>query len=85
MSEPQARKPVGTAKPAATAAPAATNPDDDLLEFLGSLDDDTDDAGEWLQFLSRTDLDKAINTRTPTSTTVRKPGPAAAARPEAKP
>ncbi len=83
MSEPQAQKPPGTVKPAATAT--ATDADDDLLEFLGSLDDDTADAGEWLEFLSRTDLDKAIGNRAPRSSTARKTGPAATTRPEAKP
>jgi hypothetical protein len=44
----------------------ATDSDDDLLEFLGSLDDDGDDenaAKDWLEFLARTDLDAAASRR----------------------
>ena len=49
-------------KPAA-ATPAATKPaavpeaDDDLLEFLGSVDSDTGDE-DWLEYLSQTDVAK---------------------------
>jgi hypothetical protein len=46
------------AKPAA-AAPEA---DDELLEFLGSVDSDTEDE-DWLDYLSQTDLVKAAKAR----------------------
>jgi hypothetical protein len=56
---PTAAKPVSPPKPAPTDAA-----DEDLLEFLGSLDDaDAEDAGEWLEFLARADLDKVARAR----------------------
>ena len=46
-------------EPAAGAAPPTTRPavDDDLLEFLGSIGDATEE-GDWLDFLWNTDIDK---------------------------
>jgi hypothetical protein len=41
--------------PPATADEAAV--DDELIEFLGSIDDTTEE-GDWLDFLSNTDIDK---------------------------
>ena len=47
-------------KPAATppAKPATPEADDELLEFLGSVDSETGDQ-DWLDYLSRTDVGKA--------------------------
>lgn len=48
------------ALPPAKAPPAAPDEaavDDDLLEFLGSIGDTTEE-GDWLDFLSNTDIDK---------------------------
>jgi hypothetical protein len=46
-------------KPAETAKPAAPAPevDDELLEFLGSVDADSEDE-DWLDYLSQTDIAK---------------------------
>ncbi len=46
-----------TAKPVTPAAP-----DDELLEFLGSVDSDTDDEA-WLDYLSQTDIVKVARAR----------------------
>jgi hypothetical protein len=43
-----------TAKPA---KPAVHEADDELLEFLGSVGEESD--GEWIDYLSRTDISKA--------------------------
>jgi hypothetical protein len=66
-----------TKKPAATAAstaakPAAVQPakpavheaDDELLEFLGSVGEESD--GEWIDYLSKTDLSKAAKAKATT-------------------
>jgi hypothetical protein len=47
-------------KPAATtpAKPAAPEADDELLEFLGSVDSETGDQ-DWIDYLSQTDIAKA--------------------------
>jgi hypothetical protein len=42
----------------AAAADAATAPDDQLLEFLGAVETTDEESGDWLDFLSRTDIDK---------------------------
>ena len=50
-------------KSAATAPPAAVAaPDDELLEFLGSLDSETGDE-DWLDYLSQTDIAKAAKVK----------------------
>ena len=55
---------VAAARPAADARPAAAAPsaaadevDQDLLEFLGSVDTQTDDSS-WFEFLRSTDIGK---------------------------
>jgi hypothetical protein len=51
----------GTAKKPAATTPAKPPPpeaDDELLEFLGSVDSETGDQ-DWLDYLSRTDIGKA--------------------------
>lgn len=54
-----ATAPTPTPAPARSApAPAADEVDDELLEFLGSVGDDKDDGGDWLDFLASTDVDK---------------------------
>ena len=46
-------------KPVAGKAPEVEEQvDDELLEFLGSVGEDTDDGGDWLDFLASTDVDK---------------------------
>jgi hypothetical protein len=52
------------AAPAPTATPAAPSADDELLEFLGSVDEETD--GEWIDYLSKTDISKASKAKTST-------------------
>ena len=54
-------------KPAANAAPAkpavtTTTADDELLEFLGSVGEESD--GEWIDYLSKTDISKAAKAKT---------------------
>lgn len=49
-----ATQPPSAKTPAATPPPAA---DDELLEFLGSVDAEGADE-DWLEFLSRTDIEK---------------------------
>jgi hypothetical protein len=56
VTPPSAKKPA----PAASPAPATTpvpEADDELLEFLGSVDADTGDQ-DWIDYLSRTDVGK---------------------------
>lgn len=51
--KPPATKPASTPAPAnAKKPPAAPQPDDDLLEFLGSVDQGDDD---WIDYLAQTD------------------------------
>ncbi|MFO1426647.1 MAG: hypothetical protein U1F11_06660 [Steroidobacteraceae bacterium] len=45
------------------AADRAPTPDDELLEFLGSVDAGGDDGDDWLDFLSSTDVDKVAKRR----------------------
>jgi hypothetical protein len=52
------------AAPAPTAKPAAPSADDEFLEFLGSVDEETD--REWIDYLSKTDISKAAKTKTGT-------------------
>jgi hypothetical protein len=54
-----AKKPVASAAPA---KPAVTAADDDLLEFLGSVGEESD--GEWIDYLSKTDIAKAAKAKT---------------------
>ena len=64
-----ARKPAASAastpasKPAtaSTAKPATASADDELLEFLGSVGEDAD--GEWIDYLSKTDISKVSRAR----------------------
>ncbi len=42
----------------ASAPEAAAAPDDQLLEFLGSVESTDEESGDWLDFLSRTDIDQ---------------------------
>jgi hypothetical protein len=52
--------PPAKATPPAKASPAAPDEaavDDDLIEFLGSIGDSAEE-GDWLDFLSNTDIDK---------------------------
>ena len=64
-----ARKPAASAastpasKPAtaSTAKPATASADEELLEFLGSVGEDAD--GEWIDYLSKTDISKVSRAR----------------------
>jgi hypothetical protein len=64
-AKPTAAKPTA-AKPAAVqpAKPAVHEADDELLEFLGSVGEESD--GEWIDYLSKTDLSKAAKARATT-------------------
>ncbi len=53
--------------------------DDELLEFLGSVDTASDD-GEWIEYLSETDINKV--TAKPDNPTVVAAKPAAPSQPE---
>ena len=66
-----AKKPAATAtstaaKPTAVkpATPAVHEADDELLEFLGSVGEESD--GEWIDYLSKTDLSKAAKAKATT-------------------
>ena len=52
-----AGKPAAATKTAPAAKPAAPAADDDLLEFLGSVDSDSGDQ-DWIDYLSQTDIAK---------------------------
>ena len=66
VKKPAASATSPASKPAAapTAKPAAPSADDELLEFLGSVDEETD--REWIDYLSKTDISKAAKTKTGT-------------------
>lgn len=61
----QAEEPNDTAKKPASSAtasrPAAPSADEELLEFLGSVDEEAD--GEWIDYLSKTDISKAAKAK----------------------
>jgi hypothetical protein len=66
-----AKKPAATAtstaaKPATEkpAKPAVHEADDELLEFLGSVGEESD--GEWIDYLSKADLSKAAKAKATT-------------------
>lgn len=58
-----ANKPAASA-PSAASKPSATSADDELLEFLGSVDEESD--GEWIDYLSKTDIPKAAKAKSKT-------------------
>jgi hypothetical protein len=62
-----AKKPAASA-PSAASKPTATSADDELLEFLGSVDEESD--GEWIDYLSKTEIPKAAKAKgkTPAAT-----------------
>jgi hypothetical protein len=70
-----------------THKPATSSPDDELLEFLGSVDPASDgvqpDDGSWIEYLSQTDIGKVA--AKPDSPTVVAAKPAAPASPPPKP
>jgi hypothetical protein len=53
-----------------TRKPAPPTPDDELLEFLGSVDPASDtvqpDDGSWIEYLSQTDIGKVAKPGNPT-------------------
>lgn len=55
-----------TSKPVAAtpAKPAVHEADDELLEFLGSVGEESD--GEWIDYLSKTDISKAAKAKATT-------------------
>jgi hypothetical protein len=53
-----AKKPAASATAAKPAAPSA---DEELLEFLGSVDEESD--GDWIDYLSKTDISKAAKAK----------------------
>jgi hypothetical protein len=52
----------------APAQPAATAPDDELLEFLGSVDSEGGDEA-WLEYLSQADIGRVARGRKPATAT----------------
>jgi hypothetical protein len=63
-----------------TRKPANPAPDDELLEFLGSVDPASDtahpDDGSWVEFLSQTDIGNVAKTGNPTVVAAKPPTPA---------
>jgi hypothetical protein len=63
-----------------TRKPAAPASDDDLLEFLGSVDPASDavqpDDGSWIDYLSQTDINRVAKPANPTVAAAKPPGPA---------
>jgi hypothetical protein len=63
-----------------THKPANPTPDDDLLEFLGSVDPASDtahpDDGSWVEYLSQTDIGKVAKPGNPTVVAAKPPTPA---------
>ena len=53
---------VGPAAKAANAPGPATGADDELLEFLGSVDTDTGDQ-DWIDYLAQTDVSKVAQAK----------------------
>jgi hypothetical protein len=60
--------------------PAAPSNDDDLLEFLGSVDSPSDsgqpDDGSWIDYLSQTDINRVAKPGNPSVVASKPPGPA---------
>jgi len=56
-----AKKPAASATSAPAKPAATTAADDELLEFLGSVGDDAD--GEWMDYLSKTEIPKAAKAK----------------------
>jgi hypothetical protein len=63
-----------------TRKPANPAPDDELLEFLGSVDPASDtahpDDGSWIEYLSQTDIGNVAKTGNPTVVAEKPPTPA---------
>ena len=70
---------IGWADDLATSRRLRVN-DEDLLEFLGSVDSCTDsvqpDDGSWIDYLSQTDINRAAKPGNPTVIAAKPPGPA---------
>lgn len=68
VKKPAASATSPASKPAAASPPrtkaAAPSADDELLEFLGSVGEEAD--GEWIDYLSKTDIAKAAKAKTST-------------------
>ena len=62
-----------------TRKPAGPTPDDELLEFLGSVDPASDtvhpDDGSWVEYLSQTDIGKVAKPGNPTVVAAKPPTP----------
>lgn len=59
-ARPAGQKPAASAT-AAASKPAPTPADDELLEFLGSVDEESD--GEWIDYLLKTDIPKTAQAK----------------------
>ena len=59
-----AKKPASSTTSAASKPAATPSADDELLEFLGSVGEESD--GEWIDYLSKTDLSKAAKPKATT-------------------
>lgn len=66
VAKPPAQRPADPAKRPAPAAKADAVPeaDDELLEFLGSVDSETGDQ-DWIDYLARTDVEKVAKGNKP--------------------
>jgi hypothetical protein len=60
-TNPAAKKPAASATSAPAKPAATTAADDELLEFLGSVGEDAD--GDWIDYLSKTDIPKAAKAK----------------------
>ena len=65
--------------------PAAPALDDDILEFLGSVDPASDtvqpDDGSWIDYLSQTDINRVAKPGNPTVVAAKPPAPSAPPKP----
>jgi hypothetical protein len=61
-SEPTASKSAASTPAASNAVPATAVDDDEFLEFLGSVDAEGAD-DDWLDYLSRTDIEKVAKAK----------------------
>lgn len=57
-----AAEPAKTAPPPAKTAPEDTSLDEDLLEFLGTIDSEDED---WIDYLTQTDIEKVAARKRP--------------------
>ena len=59
----RAAEPVAAKKPPAKDVAAELAADDELIEFLGGADGELDEDGDWLDFLTSTDIRKVAGAK----------------------